>query len=101
VEAKYIALLTTAKQKIWLLNALAELCLYSKILAVLHTDNIGAIDLTGNSCISDKSKHIDIAYYHIKDLLENGMINILHIPSEENLAHIYTKLLPQPRFIYL
>jgi len=101
VEAEYIALSTTAKQQIWLLNALAELRLDSEIPAALHTDNIGAIDLTSNPRISDKSKHIDIAYHHVRDLVENGMINVLHVPSEENLADICTKPLPRSRFIYL
>jgi len=101
VEAEYIALLTTAKQQIWLLNALAELRLDSEIPAALHTDNIGAIDLTSNPRISDKSKHIDIAYHHVRDLVENGTINVLHVPSEENLADICMKPLPWPRFTYL
>jgi len=101
VEAEYIALSTTAKQQIWLQNALAELRLDSEIPAALHTDNIGAIDLTSNLHISDKSKHINIAYHHIRDLVENGIINLLHVPSEDNLADICTKPLPLPRFCTL
>jgi len=83
---------------VWLQNALAELRLDSDIPAALNIDNIGAIKLTNNPRISDKSKHIDIAYHYVRDLVENGIINLLHVPSEDNLADICTNSLPWPRF---
>ena len=100
MEAEYIALSTTAKQQLWLQNALNELHIDISA-AALQTDNNGTIDLTNNPCISDKSKHIDIAYHHVRDLVETGKINLLHVPSKDNLANINTKALPSPQFLYL
>ena len=74
----------------------SELCI--DILAALNTNNNGSIDLTHNLRISSKSKHIDIAYHYIRDLAEKGIINLLHMANEENLADIYTKALPQAQF---
>jgi len=99
VEAKYIAVSTTAKHQIWLQNALSDLRI--DIPAALSTDNNGSIDLTNNPRISDKSKHIDITYHHIRDLVEKGIINLLHVASEDNLADICTKALPRPQFCTL
>ena len=96
VEAEYIAISTTAKQQIWLQNALSELRI--DIPAALSTNNNGSIDLTHNPRISDKSKHIDIAYHHIRDLAEKGIINLLRVASEDNLADICTKALLRPQF---
>jgi len=99
VEAEYVALSTTAKQQIWLQNALKELRI--DIPAALNTDNIGSIDLTNNPRISDKSKHIDIAYHHVRNLVQDGIINLLHVASQDNLADICTKALPRPQFCVL
>jgi len=100
VEAEYIVLSTTAKQQLWLQNALNELHIDLSAVA-LHTDNNGTINLTNNPRISDKSKHIDIAYHHVWDLVETGKINLLHVPSKDNLVDINTKALPRPQFLYL
>jgi len=100
VEAEYIALSTTTKQQLWLQNALNELHIDLSATA-LHTDNNGTIDLTNNLRISNKSKYIDIVYYHVWDLVETGKINLLHVPSKDNLADINTKALPTPQFLYL
>jgi len=99
VEAEYVALSTTAKQQIWLQNALQELRI--DIPAALHTDNIRSIDLTNNPRISDKSKHIDVAYHHVRNLVQDGFINLLHVASQDNLADICTKALPRPQFCVL
>jgi len=97
VEGEYIALSTTAKQQLWLQNALNELHIDISA-AALQTDNNGTIDLTNNPRISD---NIDIAYHHVWDLVETGKINLLHVPSKDNLANINTKALPSPQFLYL
>ena len=86
------------KQQIWLQNALGELI---DIPAALNTDNNGSIDLTNNPRISDKSKHIDIAYHHVRDVVEIGKVNLLHVASTDNLADICTKPLPRPQFLNL
>jgi len=95
VEAEYIALSTTAKQHMWLQNALNELQI--SIPSALSTDNDGTIDLTENPRISDRSKHIDVAYHHVRDLVETRKLTVLHIPSADNLADLCTKPFPYPR----
>ena len=95
-----MALAFSAKHHIWLQNALMELG-YRNIPSALFTDNNGASDLTINSRISDASKHIDIAYHFTYDLVEKGLLTVLHIPGEQNPADICTKALPGSRFTFL
>ena len=48
------------------------------------------------SSIQEKhSKHIDIYYYYIRDLIENEQIKLYHIDKKENPAGILTKNLGQ------
>lgn len=91
--------LLSAKQQIWLQNALRELSI-KDIPSALSCDNVSSIDLSHNPRISDRSKH-NIAYHHIRELVNSGILTLLHIPGERNPADICTKALPGPRFSYL
>ena len=95
-----------AKYHIWLECALTKLscetelsCHY--IHSALSCDNLGTIDLTENPRIGDRSKHIDIAYYFICELGENGTITILHVPGKVNPTDICTKALSGPQYEFL
>jgi hypothetical protein len=99
VEAEYIALSTAAKQHMWLLHAIEELRI--QVPSALSTDNDGTIDLTNNPRISDRSKHIDVAYHHVRDLVETGKLTVLYVSSHDNLADLCTKPLPKPRLTFL
>jgi hypothetical protein len=110
-KAEYIGYTEAAKEAIWLRNLLAEIDMrqplnetngtYSKwgqTPATILVDNQSAIDLTNNSRHHDRTKHIDIRHHFIRNAQENGLINVTHIPSEEQTADILTKLLAQPKF---
>ena len=100
MEAEYISTSLAAKQQLWLQYALKELG-FTSIPSALSTDGEGAVDLTQNPRISDRSKHIDIAYHHIRDLVETGKLVVLHVPGSDNLADICTKAMPGPIFFML
>ena len=56
-------------------------------------DNSAAIKLEKNgrrSC-SQKSRHIDIRYFYMKDLVEKGIIKIEYCPTEAMIADFFTK----------
>ena len=69
--------------------------------SALFCNNLGTIHLTENLRIGDKSKHIDIAYHFIHELVEKRTIIILHVPSEVNPADICTKVLPSLQYEFL
>jgi hypothetical protein len=66
---------------------------------IMYGDNQGTLDLIQSPKISDRTKHIDIAYHYVRDLVDKKVFNIAHIPSEDNLADPCTKSLPYPRFL--
>lgn len=92
-EAEYLALSLATKQFLWLNNALKELNVLPAISAI-HCDNKAAIDIATNHRSSDRSKHIDVHFHFVREHVENGTINLLQIPSAQNLADICTKGLP-------
>ena len=62
---------------------------------------MGSIDYSENPRIGNRSKHIDIAYYFIRELVEMGALTILHIPSKLNPTDLCTKALPGPQYEFL
>ena len=47
---------------------------------------------------SCRSKHIDVRHHFLRNLTEEGVIEITHFPSEEQDADILTKALPRDLF---
>lgn len=57
----------------------------------LHLDNQSTISLIKNGVTNRRSKHIDVRYRYIHDLVKNNVINIEYCPSEKQNANILTK----------
>ncbi|KAI0991730.1 hypothetical protein K3495_g16457, partial [Podosphaera aphanis] len=92
-EAEYMAASDSARHMIWTKNALIELEQHYE--PILHVDSNGAIDLSRNNKISQRSKHIDIRYHFIRSHI-NTTFKLEYIPSEENIADLLTKSLAKP-----
>ena len=45
-----------------------------------------------------RTKHIDIRYHFIRDHVQNGNISLFHIPTEEQLADVFTNSLDESQF---
>ena len=61
--------------------------------ADLYNDNAGVISLTKNTKGNTQVKHIDVRHHYIHNMVKDGKITIHHIPSSDNLANVFTKLL--------
>ena len=57
----------------------------------IYCDNVGAIFMSHNAKAGARTKHIDIKYHFIREQVENGMVEIVFVRSEENDADIFTK----------
>ena len=58
---------------------------------MLFSDNQGAIDLTENGQYHARTKHIDICYHFIREAVANEVLIMIHCPSEDMPADIFTK----------
>src|SRR5882757_2639631 len=45
-----------------------------------------------------RTKHIDIRYHFIREAVEDGSINMQYIPTNDNIADIFTKPLAKAKF---
>ena len=65
----------------------------------LLCDNDSAVKIANNPVKHSRTKHIDIRHHFLRDHVGKGDIEISHIPTEDQLADIFTKPLDEGRFI--
>jgi len=64
-------------------------------------DNSGALELARLPKMRPRTKHINIKYHHFREHVRLGIIKIFPISTENQLADIFTKPLPQNLFLRL
>ena len=62
------------------------------------TDNMGARNLSYNPEHHDKSKHIERRHFYVRDMVEKMELSVPFVPTEDNIADIFTKALAPNRF---
>nr|GFB46567.1 copia protein [Tanacetum cinerariifolium] len=72
---------------------------YNKI--SLYCDSQSAIAISCNPIQHSRTKHIHTQYHFIKEQVENGIIELYFVRTENQLADMFTKALPEDRFKYL
>jgi len=67
----------------------------------LFCDSTSAIAVGKNPCLHSRSKHIDIHYHFLRDQYEKGVVDLVHVDTDDQLADILTKPLEETPFIRL
>ena len=124
IEAKYIILFFCAREEMWMMQLLKDMKLSkyleseinamtiaenvkhenefsnrrSEAFVQLKNDNQAANSLVHNYHIHERSKHIDVAYHHVKNLVRRNLIQLSYIFSFEMIADDMTKLLSKKKF---
>ena len=63
----------------------------------IFVDNQSAIGLAKNPELHQRTKHINIKYHFIHIEIQKGYILLKYIPSEQNLADMFTKPITHKR----
>jgi hypothetical protein len=61
-------------------------------------DSTSAISVAKNPVLHSRTKHIEVRYHFLRDNVEKGNIDLIHVPTEKQLADILTKPLDQATF---
>ena len=97
-EAEFVAASEASKEAVWLIHLLEEIKEERKIQLPLRCDNQSAIRLVCNPEFHQRTKHIDVKYHFIREQQEAGKIMIKYVPTQDQLADIFTKPLAGPSF---
>ena len=96
-ESEYKAIANATSELIWLRGLLKELG-YPSSTASVHSDNIGALYLSTNPVFHARTKHIELDYHFVREQVANGFLQLQFIPTDAQIADLFTKPLPSARF---
>ena len=99
-EAEYIAMGSCCAQLLWMKKLLHDYGITQDTICVF-CDNTSVINLLKNPVQHLKSKHIKIRYHFIQDLVEEKIVCLEFINTNNQKADIFTKPLDGLRFKFL
>jgi len=90
-EAEWVALSEAVKEIMFVMQLLESLKLSVAIPIVVGVDNIGAKFMAENVTTTSCTKHVDIRYKFVNEYVEDGIIKIIFVCSQNNTSDIMTK----------
>ena len=99
-EVEYIATCPACSEAVWLRKMLAGLLDAEIDVTDIRCDNHSCIKMTENIVFHDKTKHIEIIYNFIQDMVQKGVVQLKYVPTEEQVADVLTNPLARVKFEY-
>ena len=90
-EAEYMALTNATQEAMFLINLTRDFGHTTQLPLLIRGDNQGSLDMVKNDVSNERSKHIDIELHFIRDKHREGIIDVNHIPTNDNVADLFTK----------
>jgi hypothetical protein len=101
-EAELVAANDGTNQIIWMRNFIMDIGFNIDKPSILYQDNKSTIVMSekghGNF---RRTKHINIRYFYIKNMIDDNIIQMIHLPTNDMISDILTKPLTGSKFIYL
>jgi hypothetical protein len=94
-EAECVAAASYCSQLLWITYTISD----HEI--PLQCDSTSAISIAKNPMLHSKTKHIEVRYHFLRDNVDKGKITLIHVPTHDQLADIFTKPLDQATFTHL
>jgi hypothetical protein len=92
-EVEYVVVMHTAKEAVWLYHIIEKLFSFSSTLTMLLCNNQATIKLAIDDNCCACTKHIDIRYHFIHQVISAGEIEISYCLTEDMTADVLMKAL--------
>lgn len=100
-ESEYRALANLTTDVIWLKAVCEEVGVKVAKPPKLWCDNTSAIALASNSVFHARTKHIETDVHFVREKVLAKDVEVGHVPTEDQIADVFTKPLREPRFLNL
>lgn len=90
-EAEYVAAASSACHLVWLKGMLQELSMVSGDFINIMCDNSSKIKLSKNPVMHRRTKHIDVRYPFLRNLVIEGAMRLIFCGTNDQIADIMTK----------
>jgi hypothetical protein len=99
-KEKYIAACSASCEAIWLRKLLTCLFDLEMDATMIFCDDYSCIKMTENLVFHDKTKHTEIQYHYIHDLVHKGDVKLQYVGTDEQVADVLTKPMSHVNFEY-
>jgi hypothetical protein len=99
MESEYIEASEAAKEIVWFRALMKDLDMHDDKPAVMYEDNKSCIAFCSNNTAHDRTKHIDIRAYWMRDIVKSGVCVMQHVETQHQLADMMTKYIAIKTFI--
>ena len=96
-ETEYIAASMACCEAVWLRKLISELFGHVLDTTVILCDYQSGIRLSENPVFHDRSKHI--RYHFVRDMVQEGVVRLDHIGTDEQVTNIITQPLGKVMFL--
>ena len=100
-EAEYRALASTTAELYWIRMLLRDFSLFLPYPHLLWCDNVSALAIATNPVFHARTKHIKVDYHFVREKVLRRDVMLKFISTHDQLADLFTKGLPSPRFNWL
>ena len=69
-----------------------------KLPIIVRVDNLGAIFMSDNISVSQRTKHVDARYQFVQQFSLEGFIKVIFVKTDENDADLFTKNLDGEKY---
>ena len=101
IEDAYHDIAYTVAETCWIRHILYELGIFLREPIPLLCDNISSTYMTRTLVFNDRSKRIVVDVHFVRDKVAQGDLIVQYVPTQLELADIFTKGLPSSRFCFL
>ena len=90
-EAELAAGVSLVQDMMYTYRVVTSMGLQVELPMLVEMDNSGAKDLANSWSVGGRTRHVDVRMFFLRELKEDGMITIKHVPGNDNEADIFTK----------
>ncbi|XP_048227206.1 secreted RxLR effector protein 161-like [Ricinus communis] len=90
-EVEFVAAAACASQAIWMKRIFEKLSQEESKCTTIYCDNSSKIKLSKNPVLHGRSKHIDVRFHFLPDLTKDGIVELVHCGTQNQLVDLMTK----------
>ena len=99
-EAEYVTTCLASCDLVWMRKLLSDLFDIQLDATCIYYNNQSCVKLSNNPVFHDNSKHIEIKYHYIRDMVQTGAVKLQYVAMDENIADVLSKPLARVKFEY-
>jgi phosphoribosyl-AMP cyclohydrolase len=96
-KAEYMKTTHESKEEVWLQILCSSIGLVQQAVRI-DCDTHSALFLANNTNYHSKTKHIDIQYHFVRDMVEEKKVLLMKVDTLKNVAYLLTKSMSTEKF---